>query len=88
MNTRTIEFDPVTHKVREVLAKHGRLSQDPVTLDDDASLNEAGMTSHASVNVMLALEAEFGEIPDRMLTRSVFQSIASITRAMRALQGL
>lgn len=87
MSTTAIENDPVTIKVREVLAKHGRLTQDVSALADDASLNEAGMTSHASVNVMLALESEFGEIPDQMLTRSVFHSIASIARAMRALQG-
>jgi hypothetical protein len=43
------------------------------------------MTSHASVNVMLALEAQFGEIPERMLTRSVFRSVSSIAQAMREL---
>ena len=45
--------------------------------DDD--LYQAGMTSHASVNVMLALEAHFDvEFPDRMLRRSVFESISAI----------
>lgn len=87
MTTTSTEDEQVAAKVRSVLAKHGRLSQDVAALSDDASLNAAGMTSHASVNVMLALESEFGEIPDQMLTRSVFHSIASITRAMKALQG-
>ena len=37
------------------------------------------MTSHASVNVMLALEDAFDvEFPDEMLKRSVFESVASI----------
>ena len=41
------------------------------------------MTSHASVNLMLALEAAFDvEFPDAMLKRSVFQSVASITEAL------
>ena len=41
------------------------------------------MTSHASVNVMLALEDRFDiEFPDRMLNRSVFESIAAIERAL------
>ena len=41
------------------------------------------MTSHASVNVMLALEGEFEvEFPDHMLKRSVFESIAAITTAI------
>ncbi|MDM0046650.1 glycoside hydrolase family 2 protein [Variovorax dokdonensis] len=68
MNITTVDDDAVAARVRAVLAKHGRLSQDIASLSDDASLSEAGMTSHASVNVMLALESEFGEIPDHMLT--------------------
>jgi acyl carrier protein len=41
------------------------------------------MTSHASVNVMLALESEFElEFPDHMLKRTVFDSIASISAAI------
>jgi acyl carrier protein len=44
------------------------------------------MTSHASVNVMLALEGKFDiEFPDRMLKRGVFESIASIKRAVEEL---
>ncbi len=46
------------------------------------------MTSHASVNVMLALEDAFDlEFPDRMLTRSVFESISSIRAALSELDG-
>jgi acyl carrier protein len=45
------------------------------------------MTSHASVNVMLALEGEFDvEFPDHMLKRSVFDSISSISAAIGELQ--
>jgi acyl carrier protein len=44
------------------------------------------MTSHAAVNVMLALESEFDvEFPDHMLTRSVFESIATIRGAIALL---
>ena len=44
------------------------------------------MTSQASVNVMLALEDAFDiEFPDRMLTRSVFESIGSISAALTEL---
>ena len=46
------------------------------------------MTSHASVNVMLALEDRFDvEFPDPMLTRDVFESIAAIERALGELRG-
>jgi acyl carrier protein len=82
-----IETTSIETRVREVLEKHGRLKVDVSTLADSASLSDAGMTSHASVNVMLALEAIFGEIPEHMLTRSVFRSIASITGAMRDLSN-
>ena len=75
-----------TGKIRAVLAAHGRLPVDAGTLDDHADLYRAGMTSHASVNVMLALEDAFDvEFPDEMLTRDVFQTIANIRAAMREL---
>jgi acyl carrier protein len=55
-------------------------------LSDDSDLYTAGMTSHATVNVMLALEGSFGvEFPDRMLRRSVFESIDSIALAVQQL---
>ena len=64
------------------------LSKDAPTLADDADLYQAGMTSHASVNVMLALEGEFDvEFPDHMLKRSVFESIAAIRAAIDELTG-
>ena len=72
--------------IREILREHGRLAPTIDTLGDEADLYEAGMTSHASVNVMLALEGEFGiEFPDRMLRRGVFESVASINAALEEL---
>ena len=68
--------------VRQILAQHGRLA-DLQSLADSADLYQAGMTSHASVNVMLALENEFEiEFPDHMLKRSVFESVDAITEAI------
>lgn len=73
-------------KIREVLNQHAGLSADATTLDASADLYAAGMTSHASVNVMLALEDEFDvEFPDAMLKRSVFESVDSITAAVKQL---
>ena len=70
-------------KIRTILKEHGRLAKDAETLEDSADLYQAGMTSHASVNVMLALEGEFDvEFPDSMLKRSVFESVASIRTAI------
>ncbi len=72
--------------IRAILKEHGRLSADVATLADESDLYVAGMTSHASVNVMLALEGKFDvEFPDRMLRRGVFGSIASIRAAIEEL---
>ena len=70
-------------QIRAILKEHARLAVDVATLSDDSDLYEAGMTSHASVNVMLALEGTFDvEFPDRMLRRGVFGSIAAIRSAI------
>jgi acyl carrier protein len=72
--------------IRAILKEHGRLSTDVATLSDESDLYQAGMTSHASVNVMLALEGKFDvEFPDRMLRRGVFGSVASIRSAIEEL---
>jgi acyl carrier protein len=77
----------LTDEIRTVIREHGRLPVDVETLADDADLFQAGMTSHASVNVMLGLEDAFDiEFPDSMLKRSVFESIASIRSALERLR--
>lgn len=69
--------------IRRILKEHGRLAGDVSVLRVDADLYQAGMTSHASVNVMLALEGEFDvEFPDHMLKRDVFGSISAIRAAI------
>ncbi len=76
----------MTDQIRRILSEHARLSVDATALEDDTDLYEAGMSSHASVNVMLALEDEFDiEFPDRMLRRGVFESIAAIEGALNEL---
>ena len=75
-------------QIRQVIREHGQLSVDIDTLDDSSDLYQAGMTSHASVNVMIALEDTFDvEFLDSMLKRSVFESIDSIAAALAEVQG-
>jgi acyl carrier protein len=75
-------------EIRTILKNHGRLSVDVAALPEEGDLYQAGLTSHASVNVMLALEGQFDiEFPDRMLKRGVFGSIASIRAAVEELTG-
>ena len=56
---------------------------DVATLDDDADLYGAGLSSHAAVNVMIALEDVFDiEFPDSLLRKSTFASIDAIRAAV------
>jgi acyl carrier protein len=70
-------------QVRAVLKEHGRLAVSVETLSVDSDLYLAGLTSLATVGVMLALEDQFNiEFPDRMLGRKTFESIASILECL------
>jgi acyl carrier protein len=78
----------LTETIRGVLREHGRLAADVAGLADEDDLYEAGLTSHASVNLMLALEDRFEvEFPERMLQRRTFASIAAIRGSLLELAG-
>jgi acyl carrier protein len=65
------------------LAEFGRLRVDVATLDDDADLYGEGLSSHAAVNVMIALEDAFDiEFPDSLLRKSTFASVDAIRAAV------
>jgi phosphopantetheine--protein transferase-like protein len=77
-----------TDSIRNILTKHGRLSVPVEELKDDTSLYGAGLTSHATVNVMLALESEFDtEFPANLLRRSTFESIENLNLALQDVLG-
>ena len=70
-------------RIRHVLHAHARLAKAVEHIEVDADLYQAGMTSHATVNVMLALEGAFDvEFPDHMLKRNVFESVNAIGSAI------
>ena len=74
--------------VREIVAQHGRLGVPISELQDDSDLHNAGLTSLATVGLMLALEDAFDiEFPDSMLSRKTFASIASLAAAVETLTG-
>jgi acyl carrier protein len=78
----------VNDEIREILRLHGNLPADPRSLAADADLYAVGLSSHASVGVMLALEERFDvEFPDEMLTPDVFRSIDAIRNAVTELAG-
>lgn len=69
--------------VRTVLEEHGRLAVPAASLEDGTDLYAAGLTSHASVNVMLALEDAFDiEFPERLLKKATFGSVGAIVEAV------
>ncbi|MGV1758764.1 MULTISPECIES: acyl carrier protein [Rhizobium] len=69
--------------IRDLLAKFGAL---PVTIDqieDNADLYAAGLSSFASVQLMLGIEEAFDiEFPDNLLNRKSFASIAAIEKTV------
>jgi acyl carrier protein len=74
--------------IREALQQFGRLNHAVGELHDDADLFAAGFTSHATVNVMLAIEDALGiEFPDELLNRSTFASIDALAHAVSASRG-
>jgi acyl carrier protein len=76
-------------RIRNVLAAHAKLREPADSIGESADLYAAGMTSHASVNVMLALEDSFDvEFPDELLTKHTFCTISTIRDAVSELQGV
>ena len=72
----------------EVLDQHARLNVTATAIGADDDLYQLGLTSHASVNVMLALEDAFDlEFPNRMLRKSTFQTVANIEAALGELEA-
>jgi acyl carrier protein len=79
----------MNEQIRQVIREHAQLSVDVDTLGDGDDLYQAGMSSHASVNLMIALEDAFEvEFLDSMLTRGVFESVASIEAALEQVRGV
>ena len=76
-------MDATETTVRDLLKRHGRLGVDIAELKRTDDLYSAGLTSHASVDMMLALEDDFGvEFPERLLKRRTFESIANLCDAV------
>lgn len=80
--------DTIVEAVHHIVVEHGRLARDADQLGELDDLYEAGMTSHSSVNVMLAVEDHFDvEFPDSLLRRDTFQSVAGISDAVAQMLG-
>ena len=82
-------MDDTKQTVRQILAEYGRLLVPVSDLADDDNLYDAGMSSLATVGVMLALESQLDvEFAGPMLSRRTFRSIDTITDAVAELQAV
>ncbi len=72
--------------IRTLLAKLGGLPVSVDTVADDADLYAAGLSSFASVQLMLGLEEAFDiEFPDHLLNRKSFASVAAIESTVKSI---
>jgi len=86
VNRLDVRGSVIQDRIRDVLAAHGGMAVDPREVDSQADLYELGLTSTASVNVMLALEDAFGiEFPDEVLKKSTFASVRNIEQVVEGL---
>lgn len=70
-------------RIRDILDQFAKLKMPAASLTPEADLYDAGLTSFASVQLMLALEEAFDvEFPETMLNRKTFSSIAAINEAI------
>jgi acyl carrier protein len=77
-----IDFDVI----KEEVAEHIGVPFDAHSFEPDGDLYAAGLTSLATVGLMLALEERFDvEFPESMLSRGTFRSIAAIGEAIAKL---
>jgi acyl carrier protein len=85
-DTPTEDVRNMEEAIRDVLASYAKLPVDIAAVGYQADLYQIGLTSHASVNVMLGLEDAFDvEFPDALLRKDTFKSIASIADALSGL---
>ena len=85
-STATAGARSITDVVRDIVARHGRLSVPIEQVTNGSDLYSAGLTSLATVGLMLALEEGFDiEFPDALLSRRTFGSIDTLAGAVETL---
>jgi acyl carrier protein len=90
----TISVSPCTTRrqikdqLRTIVSEHAGLKLTLKEIGDSTDLYYAGMSSQASVVLMIAVEGHFGlEFPDALLNREVFANIESIATAIEYVLG-
>jgi acyl carrier protein len=74
----------VVERIRTILNGSVGLQRDFSTIANGDDLYDAGMTSHSTVTLMVALEEAFDvEFPDHLLCRNTFMSVNAIVEALK-----
>jgi acyl carrier protein len=82
-NTGT-QLDSTVQAIKELVLQHARLPVESIAEGDD--LYAAGLTSLATVGLLLAIEERFEiEFPESMLSRATFRSVESIAESVSQL---
>lgn len=82
-----MEQQQMIELVRQIIDARGRLPIAAQNLSPNSDLYEAGLTSFAAIQIMLALEEALGlKFPEHMLRRQNFASINSIVACLRQLE--
>lgn len=69
--------------IRSIVIREAQLSMDAQKISDTMSLDDAGITSLARMNIVLALEDHFQiTFPDEVMTRNNFASIAAVSKTV------
>jgi acyl carrier protein len=83
-STQAALVDP--NVIKGIVAEHIGVPFDAEHFDSDRDLYAAGLTSLATVGLMLALEERFDiEFNESMLGRGTFRSVAAIAEAVAKL---
>lgn len=72
--------------IRGILGEYGKLSADADAISETQDLYVLGLASHATVNVVMAIEDELDiEFPDESLTKSTFMTLQTLKATIRPL---
>ena len=70
-------------EIRDIVIGEAQLPIDAQQISDTMDLDDAGITSLARMNVILALEDRYQiTFPDEMMTRNNFSSISAVSKTV------
>jgi len=73
-------------EIRDLVLTQARLPQGSESVSDTTNLNDAGLTSLARINVIIAIEDHYQiTFEDELLTRENFKDIQSISKLVKQL---